>query len=848
MATSKVDRKRELISVESLQYIRPIPLHFKVTDVKPNCRMYALFDNVGINEFCVPITGPDAGIIGGRLIADGFGRLEGRFDIPGMSFITGSKILKLTENPNFLEPDLPGSTFGYALGTFSSSGKKETFQETVTVTNTTEQIVTERVEVIQWIRQDLPVQPPPPPDFFNQWGNDGDGGGGGSDPLAQSFFTYGIKGGCFITSIDLFVNTKDENLPLILELREMVNGYPGPTLVSPNARVSLLPSQVNVSNDATARTNFKFVNPFYLEEDKDYCFVVLANCQTYNIFTCTMGEISFETGRKVFEQPLLGSLFKSQNNMTWTAEQYEDIKFNIYQAEFNTAVEANVELYAQLPPTAILSNQLSTTTGSNVVRAALTFDHNLEVGSKVGIAADSRGTYNGIAAAALTGQFDVTAILTPRMFEFLVVPNATATGAILSGGFVSHIYVDNKGSGYDSLNPPTVTINTPPSGVTATATPIIQGGAITGFNITNPGSGYVTAPSVTISGSVGTGASASSALDIKFSMLTNRAYSIVNPAIPNLKLPGTDIRADFTYTRGNYPGGNVTPYLEDAPIPFNINDRNWLTKNAWIVSIMNEHALMSQRKSTKLNVRLSSENKNVSPVISLTDIYAQFSGYLVNYQDDEDLLSENSNGTIVEIEVIDGGAGYTVPPTVEFINPLGGNGTGATATAVLTGGSVSSVTINNPGSGYYIPPIVAFNGAAVATASAVAILTDFNSELGPNSGTARSRYITKINTLAATAESARVYVTAYSGQNSSFDVYLRTSLKAQGLVHKEQEWVLMDCAVERNLSTKEGEFLEYEFNLDGLPKYDSYDLKIVFRSRNPVDVPIIKDYRAIMTI
>jgi hypothetical protein len=54
------------------------------------------------------------------------------------------------------------------------------------------------------------------------------------------------------------------------------------------------------------------------------------------------------------------------------------------------------------------------------------------------------------------------------------------------------------------------------------------------------------------------------------------------------------------------------------------------------------------------------------------------------------------NGRIDDIVVTDGGSGYTSPPTVI----IHGDGTGAVATAVLSGDSVVDVTIDNAGNGY----------------------------------------------------------------------------------------------------------------------------------------------------
>lgn len=812
MATQTIDVTTALISEESLSYMRPIDVTFEAVDCKPRARMYALFDGLPVNSLITPETGPDAGILGGRIIADEYGQIRGVLSVPSMTFRTGTKTFRLTENPNYDEEPINGSLFGYAEAEFSSTGIKRVYQNTINISNVT---VVEKVH----------------------------------DPLAQSFFTYGIKGGCFITKLDVYFYSKDESLPVWVELREMVNGYPGPKMITPNARVTLPPVSVNISDDASLATTFTFKNPIYLEEDKDYCFVILSNCTSYYAFTCTMGERSFETDRIVFEQPLLGSLFKSQNNMTWTAEQYEDIKFKLWRADFNTAVNANVKLDVTAPATSIPTKFLSTTSGSNVIRAELTFDHHLEVGSKVGIEVDTRGRYNGLNATALRGTFNVTSVLSNRTFEFVIASAATATGKVEHGGFVNKVFVTNAGAGYDELNPPTVTFTPAPvGGTTASGTVVIENGKIIGVTVTNPGVGYLVAPTVTISGSVGVGATAIADMDIKANIYTNRAYSIVTPAIENLEVADTAIDASYEYTKGNYDGGNVTSYTPgNEAIPFNLSTRNWLPQNAWLCSPFNETSLMSGRNSGTLTMLLSSSNSNVSPAISLDGAHAMFSGNLINNQPTEDMLSTNSSGEVFSVELVTGGAGYSSAPTVEFVNQYGCPGSGATATATVAGGVVTGITITNGGSGYLKPPFVTFSGAATLSASATSNLLDFNSELRAESGTARSRYITQVNVLGSTSESARVFVEAYSNQNASFEVYLRTSLKASNLNHKEQEWVLMNCDTERNRSSKDEEYLEYEFYLDNLPKFDTYDLKIVFRSNNPIDVPWIRNYRAILT-
>ena len=54
--------------------------------------------------------------------------------------------------------------------------------------------------------------------------------GGWYDPLAQSFLIE-EAGGCYISKIDVYFRTKDTNLPVTMQIREMVNGYPSSTVL-----------------------------------------------------------------------------------------------------------------------------------------------------------------------------------------------------------------------------------------------------------------------------------------------------------------------------------------------------------------------------------------------------------------------------------------------------------------------------------------------------------------------------------------------------------------------------------------------------------------------------------------
>ena len=104
--------------------------------------------------------------------------------------------------------------------------------------------------------------------------------GEGGDPLAQTFMVN-EEGGAFITKIDLFFATKDNNLPVWVEIRNVVNGYPGAKIL-PFGRKLLEPSEVNVDDTTAATaTTFTFDSPVYLQQGIEYCVVVQTHSLDY---------------------------------------------------------------------------------------------------------------------------------------------------------------------------------------------------------------------------------------------------------------------------------------------------------------------------------------------------------------------------------------------------------------------------------------------------------------------------------------------------------------------------------------------------------------------------------------
>ena len=162
------------------------------------------------------------------------------------------------------------------------------------------------------------------------------------DPLAQSFLVD-ETGGVFITSVDVYFNAKDSNIPISMQIRTMSNGYPT-TSILPFSDVTVTPDTIQTSETGAIATKFTFQAPVYIPQSIEHCFVLFSDSNEYQVWISRMGELDITGDRTISEQPYAGVLFKSQNATTWTADQYEDLKFVVYKAVFDTSVASQLTL------------------------------------------------------------------------------------------------------------------------------------------------------------------------------------------------------------------------------------------------------------------------------------------------------------------------------------------------------------------------------------------------------------------------------------------------------------------------------------------------------------------------
>ncbi len=853
--TTKVDVNTQLVSSSSIGFIRPITLSLKCVNIRPNTRLYAWFDDVEVTRYITQTNGTGTHVKGAPIVSDANGKVEAIFQIPGKTFTTGTKKITLNETPsrpvpevaadgtitqpNYADPNVSytvavGQVTGSATAEFVSTGIQQVFQVTQTTTNTTV------VEQVIRVEDHIPWSPNPPR----------------GDPLAETFFTTGLKDGLFITSIDLFFKDKDSSAPIWVELRETSAGVPVDALVTPWSTATVNAANVNISDDASAATRFTFPKMVYLKPNSDYCFVIQTRSNKYNCWTSKMGEVSNETQRIVFDQPYSGSLLKSENNYTWTAEQQEDIKFVLNRAKFDTGVGTVLNFPLNANSLYVDINSFFTVAGSDLVYANFTFKHGLDQYSKVAINCDPLARYSGVLGSYWAGSFTVNSVLSENVVAFNLGNSVSfSTSQWLSTGErVTDIQVETGGSGYNANNPPIIQISAPSSGgVQATATAVIVNGKVDHIVITESGSKYLTAPTVTIAaGTPGTGATFTALINDKFTVTTNRIYHELNPSISTFVPGSTEMSSELATTLGHFEDGGVTNYYTGKTYPVDLSTYNTFDNNLLLVSRTNEINNMSGSHGNVLTVTMNTTNDMVSPIIDIPASRMYYSNYLVNNQVGsarpmESLASTNSSGSVITgtggITIVSGGTGYTVAPTITLF----GTGTGATAVATVSGGVITSINVTSGGSGYNVPPTIIITPVSGGSgASATCSITNFNSELFANGGNARARYFTKQQQLATVSTSVNMFVNAFSNNDSSFEVYIRTSLLASGVDHSSQPWKLLNCDVPRNKSSAPGKFVEYKFYLDSIPSFDVYSFKIVMRTKTPWQPPVIRDYRAIL--
>ena len=744
------------------------------TNVKPRVRM-AGYQTPGTNATTTDSKTPDL------LYSSATGVVAGIFRIPSnpiVKFRTGTREFRLSDvlSNNTVVRTEQELTSGGAF--YEANGIVEVKQRTIIATRTAD-VVSEQVSDTNTVVTTT--------DRLTR-------DTGWFDPLAQTFMVQ-EDGGAFITSVDLFFAEKDTKIPVRIEIREVVNGYPG-SRVLPFSRVEMKASRVNISTNGTAVTTFKFTSPVFLQNGTEYALVVLSDSDYYKIWCSETGTLELKSdgtrGAAITSQPFNGVLFKSQNASAWTADQTQDMKFTIRRAEFSTTPAVLELVPPKLGYTSLDFNPFNFITGSGKCRVQHR-NHGMKVGQKVVFKCGQVvNSINGIAATTIFRDQGHT-ILSAELDAYIVDfgTNSTATGRT-GGGFIQAaenyefqtamidiaevipagtsisyqvVTLDHAlNSSTDALiNKENFNFNTErviPSEINNTNTSVNRGVKV--LATLNPSTA-----SRSVSPVIDVGRIAMTTVSNK---VDSPDLSIIDPTFdrfPIVTAPGVDI------------GAGDTENLSSAPF----------TWDAATSTIMVD-ALTQGVFYNNLN-----NNLNAGDVLEF------------NYTE----IADSTRNMVI------------VDKSFETILDEFGEATAQLIKFKLEGfnGETLSVTTTNK--------------------VTVTWLSHFKSEYAALGGSTHSKYVTKKINFSRPSEMLRIMFSAVIPNDAEVEIYYKTASGVSGDFIASRYYK----ATPSSYTKSENEFTEVVANVENLEPFDSVMVKLVMKSINKARVPRIQDFRVI---
>jgi hypothetical protein len=330
---SKIGEKKTTYSTEFLQDAKPLPymketkIQFYAAGMMPNCKLYLFFDDVNVTEFATSYFGTSNQAY---ILSNEKGVAAGTIEIPKGRFLNGTKYLKITNdktNSGDVNMEQCYATAQFYAGgldlqkrqlelnitspTYSETDENPT--EDPAPASTSKEIIHQHTETTKRATT-----------FRNTYA---------PDPIAQSFTAARNQ---FVTKINLYFQNKDadETKQIFVDIRPLVNGYPSSDTIL--ARKYIAIENIEVSEDASVATEIEFDAPVYVEGNKEYAFCIGGDSPDTRVFVSKLGGKALNyQNQEITTQPSVGVRFVSQNGTTWNAIQEEDIKYDLFVANFS---------------------------------------------------------------------------------------------------------------------------------------------------------------------------------------------------------------------------------------------------------------------------------------------------------------------------------------------------------------------------------------------------------------------------------------------------------------------------------------------------------------------------------
>ena len=262
-------------------------------------------------------------VANGIMQTDDKGQVAGEFHIPDANWRSGDKLLRVTDSAlNNVTATVTASE-----STFATKGILQNREQLLI--STRESINQRELPNDEAIVRDTTSRSTEKSNWIN--------------PLCQTFHVdpNAFPKGLFLRNVTLNFYSKDTVLPVKMQIRPVINGFPSASKVIPFSEVMVNPDKVQVSTTAnsavantTTRTTFTFDSPVYLTPD-EYALVITSNSTDYVLHMAEEGKTSSGSVAKISKPSFVGSFYKPQNAGVWEADPNKYIMFNMQRADFD---------------------------------------------------------------------------------------------------------------------------------------------------------------------------------------------------------------------------------------------------------------------------------------------------------------------------------------------------------------------------------------------------------------------------------------------------------------------------------------------------------------------------------
>jgi hypothetical protein len=697
------------------------------------------------------------------------------------------------------------------------------------------------------------------------------------DPLAQTFQIQS-KGGAFLTSVDLFFASKDKRVPVRVEIREVVNGSPGKTIL-PYSQVTLNPEQVNISTttvtlpdgtivpDYNTATTFTFPSPVYVQDLGEYAIVVSSDSNSYKAWISNMGDQIPGSSRMISEQPYAGVLFKSQNGSTWTANQDQDLKFTLKRAVFATNTIGTVQFTNDIINKVVLDNNPFETNIGSAKLKVFHPNHGLAASSYAVISDNNSKNIYGYTPTSgtlsvNTGSTGVTG--TGTVFRTDIGTLTSGQGAVLYTAETTPRLIGVIASVASGTSGDTTATLVANSAVTYsgafTIAPSVNGIPVTEIYGQKTVTAVIDNDSYVITTTT-TGKKTGYSGGTTVTVIGNIQYNAAHPQAQYQDFADTNTVFYMQTTSGesiNDTNNSQSPYTLDASAgAVSINESNYWSTPRIIASVANQSLMATPGKTVTLQAKISTTNDAVSPVIdsnrmgliAISNTINSPSESTVNYGDLDaiSLISSSLNSSSqTQIAITTTGLSTTDTTTKGLLATLqvgkyieisgsgtSSNNTTAMITAVATDGS--SVTVNKT--------LTAVSAGDTLT---IKFRNTFIDEISPIGSSTHSKYVTKKVSLASAANTLKIRMSVNSPTASNLAVYYKTSPVGTKNAYSTINYTLAQPdALFPKVQYGDTPFTDVDYTLTGLTAFDAFSVKLVFTSTNSSEVTRVKDLRIV---